>query len=186
MSSELAKVNGDQRVAPKPTRPNGQHPRTRDPFLLADGYPVSPDPPFLQLAQVGISFEDIRDGLLFLLCQEAEVQQSLSFRSWSMCHGEGGQGPKPLLRWVASLGHQLGLRPSWAYVASCKGPVGRTTSKATPALQEGSSETTKAVGRKLTRPAAAAPALRRWWRRRRHLSRAWCKTGPGLQLPRVH
>lgn len=129
MSSELAKVNGDQSVDLAKNHPDptigiqGPHP-----FLLADGCPVPPDPPFLHLAQVGISFEDIRDGLLFLLGQKAEVQQSLSFGSWSMCHGEGGQGPKPLLRWVASLGHQLGLCPSWAYVASCRQTKGCSVS----------------------------------------------------------
>lgn len=99
MSSELAKVSGDQRVeSQEPPRPSRQPPVTPDPSLPA----VSPDPPFLKLAQLGISFEDIRDGLLLLLCQEAEVQQPLSFRSWPMCHGGGGQDPKPLLRWVVA------------------------------------------------------------------------------------
>lgn len=102
----------------EPPRPSMQPPRTLNPFLLTGGSPDSPDPSLLQLSQAGISFEDSSDGLLLLLCQEAEVQQSLSDRFWPICHGERGQGPKPLLRCVASLGHQLGLCPSWAYVAS--------------------------------------------------------------------
>lgn len=76
--------------------------------------PASPDAALLQLAKAGISLQDISNGLLLLLRQEAEVQECISLRLWPVCHEAAGQGPEPLLKWVSPLGHQLGQCPiSW-------------------------------------------------------------------------
>lgn len=84
--------------------------------------PASPDAPLLQLAQVGISLQDLGNGLLFLLRQEAEVQQPVGLGLWLMRHEEVRWGPEPLLKWVAPLRHQLGQCPHWAHMA----PWGQT------------------------------------------------------------
>lgn len=80
--------------------------------------PASPDPPLLQLAQVGIPLQDFSNGFLLLLCQEAEVQQLLGLGLWLMRHEGARWGPETLLRWVAALGHQLGQCPRWVHMAA--------------------------------------------------------------------
>lgn len=51
-----------------------QAPQWLRPLPLGLPYSALPDPSLLQLAQAGISLQDLGNSLLLLLCQEAEIQ----------------------------------------------------------------------------------------------------------------
>ena len=70
-----------------------------------------------QLAQAGISLQDLGNGLLLLLCQEAEIQEPVGLGLWLTCHEEARQGLELLWSWMAPLGHQPGHCPGWAHAA---------------------------------------------------------------------
>ena len=103
-------------------------PKAGGPFLQGSPCSALPDPSLLQLAQAGISLQDLGNGLLLLLCQEAEIQESISLGLWLTCHEEARQGPELLWSWVAPLGHQPGQRPGWAHEA----PWGQTKGQVRP------------------------------------------------------